>query len=309
MGRENPRVLVIGAGVNGCAVATYLFRGGVDLTVLARGQRYEELCREGIIIENPFNRKRTITKVPVIDLLTPEDNYDFILVIVRKNQTYDLLPLLAQNKSPSIVFMGNNLLGPGDFVEVLGKDRVMMGSVCAAGKREGSLIRAMVIKSVPIPFGEIDGRVTPRLEQLVEIFCQGGFKAKMTRDIVDTQLTHGVGVSIIAGLVLKHGGSVKSLAGAGEDLKLYVAARREGVKLIRAAGHQVIPKSESLLAFLPVFLQVLGMRLLLNSKFGMVGLEYHISQAPDEIQQMIHELGVLVAQSSLPLPAIRRVLA
>ncbi|NJD57799.1 MAG: ketopantoate reductase family protein, partial [Anaerolineae bacterium] len=115
------RVLVLGAGVNGSAIAAELYRGGVDVRLLARGKRYEELCNAGVVIENPFNHKRKITRVPVIDQLSPQDKYGYVLVVVRKHQELDLLPLLAQNASPNIVFMGNNLLGPEEFVKALGK--------------------------------------------------------------------------------------------------------------------------------------------------------------------------------------------
>jgi 2-dehydropantoate 2-reductase len=66
---ENAKILVIGAGVNGSAVITKLVGAGLDAKVLARGKRYNEIKNEGIIIEDPFNHKRTITKVPVIDHL------------------------------------------------------------------------------------------------------------------------------------------------------------------------------------------------------------------------------------------------
>jgi 2-dehydropantoate 2-reductase len=305
---EKSRILIIGAGVNGSAVASGLFTGGVDVTVLARGRRLEELQAEGIVIENPFNHKRTITRVPLIDHLAPEDIYDFILVIVRKNQALDLLPLLSQNHSPNIVFMGNNLVGPAEFINLLGRERVMMGAVYAAGKREGSLIRALVFKSAGSPFGEIDGSITPRLKRLASILHQGGFKVELSSNIVDAQMTHGVGVAIIAMLVLKHGGKIRQLARSSDDLKLFVAARREGQGLIRHLGHQVIPKSEALLVKFPSFIQVIAMRLLLNSKFGEVGLEYHVSQAPDEMHQMAMELRQLVDQAGIPVPAIRKVL-
>ncbi len=55
MNGEHSRILIIGAGVNGSAVASHLFRGGVDVTMLARGARFQELLSEGIVIENPFN--------------------------------------------------------------------------------------------------------------------------------------------------------------------------------------------------------------------------------------------------------------
>ena len=305
---DKPRILVIGAGVNGSAVASNLFTGGVNVTVLARGKRYDELSTEGIVIENPFNQKRTVTHVPVINALAPDDVYDYILVIVRKNQALELLPLLAQNQSPNIVFMGNNLLGPGEFIRVLGIERVMMGSVYAGGKRDGSLIRAMVIKSVNSPFGEIDGTITPRLMRLAEILHQGRLKVELSRNIVDTQMTHAVGVALIGMLLMKHAGKVRRMGAATDDLKLYVAARREGHRMMLALGHEIIPKTEYLLSFVPSFLQVLATRILLYSKLGEVGLEYHVSQAPDEMIQLAAELRIMVDQAGMPVPAVRKVL-
>jgi len=308
MTTDKPRILVIGAGVNGSAISANLFSGGVDVTILARGRRFEELQTEGVIIENPFNHKRVVTRVPVIDTLAKDDRYEFVLVIVRKNQVLELLPLLAQNQSANIVFMGNNLLGPQEFIKILDKERVMMGAVYAAGKRDGSLIRAIVFKSAAAPFGEIDGRITPRLRQLADIFRQGGFKVGLSHNIVDVQMTHGVGVAIIGQLAMKHGGKVSALAKSTDDLKLFVVARREGLKVQRALGHQILPKFEVAEAYIPEFLQVLGLRALLTSKFGEVGLEYHLSQAPDEIRQLVDELRELVKQAGIPVPGIQKVL-
>jgi 2-dehydropantoate 2-reductase len=307
MNVKDMRILVIGAGVNGSAIASALFNAGIAVTVLARGERYEQVRDEGIIIEDPFKNTRSVTRVPAINALDPQDCYDFILVIVRKNQAADLLPVLAQNKSPNIVFMGNNLTGPDAFVKILSKERVMMGSVYAAGKREGSLIRAIVIKSVAVPFGEIDGEITPRLKILVAIFQQAGFKAKPSAAIVDGQATHGVGVALIGTLVVKHGGDVKDLARSTDDLLLFVKARREAHQVLRATGRQV-DWSESVMGIVPSFVQVMGLRALLNSRLGEVGLAWHVSQAPDEIQQMAMELQALVDQAGLPVPSIRKIL-
>jgi 2-dehydropantoate 2-reductase len=305
---DKARILVIGAGVNGSAISAGLFNGAVDVTILARGKRFEELRTDGVVIENPFNQKRTITRVPVIDRLSPDESYDYVLVVVRKNQVASLLPLLAQNRSPNIVFMGNNLTGPGEFVKALGKERVMMAGVYAAGKRDGSLIRAIVIRSAASPMGEIDGSITPRLTRLAAIFRQAGFKVELTQDIVDFQMTHGVGVAIIAALAIKNEGDIRKLARSTNDLTLFAKARREGHRVIRALGHQVLPRTEVYLGYVPGFLQVIAMRILLNSKFGQVGLQYHISQAPDEMDQLVAELKELVNQAGIPVPAIRKVL-
>ena len=309
MSVEKAKILVIGAGVNGSICAAGLYSSGIDVTVLARGKRYEELRDEGIVIEDPFRHKRSVTRVPVIHRLDPHDLYDYVLVVVRKNQALDLLPVLAQNDSPNIVFMGNNLSGPAEFVRILGKERVMMGSVYGAGKRDGSLIRAITLKSVAAPFGEtFGGAITPRLQRLAAIFRQAGFRMELSKNIVDFQMTHGVGVALIGQLTMKHGGDVRALARSKEDLLLFAAGRSEAHRALRALGHQVIPWSERATGVIPRFLQVVGLRALLNSRLGEVGLAWHVSQAPDEMQQLAMELQALVDQAGIPAPAIRKVL-
>ncbi|MGA7722539.1 MAG: 2-dehydropantoate 2-reductase N-terminal domain-containing protein [Ignavibacteriaceae bacterium] len=143
METDKAKILVIGAGVNGSACTSVLHNSGIDVTILARGKRYDEILNEGIIIENPFKNTKAITKVKVINSLNPNDFYDYILVIIRKNQVTDLLPVLAANCSPIVVFMGNNLAGPVEYINALGKERVMMGFVNAGGKREGDVIKSI----------------------------------------------------------------------------------------------------------------------------------------------------------------------
>jgi len=48
------------------------------------------------------------SQVPVIDRLDPEDSYDYILVVIRKNQVPDLLPVLASTGLPMSFSMVNN---------------------------------------------------------------------------------------------------------------------------------------------------------------------------------------------------------
>jgi 2-dehydropantoate 2-reductase len=305
---DNARLLVVGAGVNGSVCAAGLFNAGIDVTVLARGKRYEELRDKGIVIEDPFKSRRTVAKVPVIDRLDPDDLYDYVLVVVRKNQVAELLPVLAKNRSPNIVFMGNNLSGPDEITRILGKHRVMMGAVFAAGKRDGSVIRAMTVRSIAVPFGEVDGTITPRLKRLAGIFRQAGFKVKASRNIVDFQTTHAAGVALIAMLAMKYGCDTRALARSEDDLKLFFDARREAHHVLRAIGHRITPWTEVLIGIVPRFLQVAGLRALLNSKLGEVGLGWHCSQAPDEMRQLAMELQTLVDQAGFPVPAIRKVL-
>ena len=302
-------MLIIGAGVNGSACAAALFEAGIDVTVLARGDRYAQVRDEGIVIENPLNNRRSVTKVPVIEHLEPNDLYDYVLVVVRKNQMADLLPVLAQNRSPNVVFMSNNILGPDEYVKALGKDRVMLGFVFAGGKRDGNVIRAFTIKSplLRVPFGEIDGKTTPRLERLAGLLRQAGFHIRISGNIVDFLTTHGAVVALLAQLLIKRGCDTTALAKANDDLRLLVDARREAFRVLRVLGCTITPWAEAVISMLPACLQIAGLRILLNSKFGKVGCS-HVSQAPDEMRELAMELWILVDKAGVPAPAIGKIL-
>jgi 2-dehydropantoate 2-reductase len=305
---DNARILVVGAGVNGSACASVLLNGGIDVTILARGKRYGDIQKEGIIIENPLNNKRFVTRVPVINKLAPEDIYDYILVVIRKNQVSELLPILADNRSPNIVFMGNNLAGPDEYTDALGKERVMMGFVFAGGRREDNIIKAIISRSIAVPFGEINGILTPRLNRLINIIRQGGFKAKASTCILDFLATHASGVPLFGKLTIKYGLDNRKLARSAEDMRILVNAMRESFQVLKSLGYKIVPKSQNIINFLPRFIIIAGIRALLSSKLGEVGLVYHVSQAPDEISYLAQELEVLVEKSGLSVPSIKKIL-
>jgi 2-dehydropantoate 2-reductase len=308
---DDARVLVIGAGVNGSVCGVALQNAGMDVTVLARGKRYEELRDAGIVIEDPFKNKRSVTKVPVINRLDPNDLYDYVLVVVRKNQVADLLPVLAQNRSPNIVFMTNNLSGPEELIRILGKDRVMMGFVFAGGKRDGDVIRAISGIGggwISTPFGEIDGRITPRLRRLIGILCKAGLSAKASTDISNYLATHAALVAPVAALIIKYGCNTYALGRSTADLRLLVDALRETLAVLRASGVKIIPPMVNMVRIIPRFVLVAAMRVLFCTRFAEVGAGWHCSQAPDEMRHLAMELQALVDQAGLPVPALRKVL-
>lgn len=306
---DKTKILVIGAGVNGSTCASVLHNNEIDVTILARGKHYDEILNEGIIIEDPLNHKRNVTKVKIINILNPDDFYDYILVIIRKNQVSELLPVLAQNRSQNIVFLGNNLAGADEYTNALGKDRIMLGFVFAGGRREGDVIKAIRLKSVATPFGEINGAITPRLTRLVSIMRRGGFKAKMSTCIIDFLMTHGIGVPLFAKLVLKYKFNIRALTRSTADLYLLVDAHRESLNVIQVLGYRIVPRSLYLIKILPRFILVAIYRALYSSKFGEVGGLYHVSQAPDEMNYLAQELKMLVEKSGLSSPAIRKMLS
>ena len=248
--------------------------------------------------------------MPVINRLDPQEVCDYILVIVRKNQVPDLLPVLAENRSPNVVFMLNNPSGPEEMTQALGRERVMLGFVFGAGRREGSVIHAIGGAGSSMgstPFGELDGSITPRLTRLVKLLRRADFSVGTSRNITDYLATHAAMVAPLAGFLIQRGydpASHKRFSNA--DLDLLVYAMHEVLDVLPAVGFHIIPANMVVLKIIPRFLWVAGLRAMLPSKFMEVGGMYHISQAPDEMRQLCMELMALIERFGLPVAALRK---
>lgn len=131
------RILVFGAGPLGSLMAARLHEAGQDVTLLARGQRLADLRTYGVVLEDAVSGEREVVPVPTIDRLAPNDRYDLIMVVMRKNQALAILPLLAANTAtPTVLFLMNNAAGAADLCAALGRERVLLGCP-AAGWRTG----------------------------------------------------------------------------------------------------------------------------------------------------------------------------
>lgn len=84
------RILVFGAGVLGCNLANNLFRAGKDVTLLARGSWAEEIRTNGLRIKNKFSPRLTVSRIPVVTELLPDDPYDVILwlSVIRRSTRF-----------------------------------------------------------------------------------------------------------------------------------------------------------------------------------------------------------------------------
>jgi 2-dehydropantoate 2-reductase len=76
-------ILVYGAGVIGSVYGARLPAAGHTVTVLARGERLEEIRADGLGVEDVRTGLRTGAHVATTAALAPEDAYDAIFVTVR----------------------------------------------------------------------------------------------------------------------------------------------------------------------------------------------------------------------------------
>ncbi|MCU0522468.1 MAG: alpha/beta hydrolase, partial [Anaerolineae bacterium] len=160
------RILVYGAGPLGSLFAAQLHVAGHNVVILARGQRLADIREHGVVVHNLVNDETLTAPVRTVEVLLPDDAYDLVLVIMRKNAALTILPILAANtRTPNVLFLMNNAAGPGALIEALGRERVLIGFPSSAGYRDGYTMHCLTgipEDKAPIPFGEIDGTITTR---------------------------------------------------------------------------------------------------------------------------------------------------
>ena len=189
------KILIFGAGAIGSIFAGKLAQAGVDVTVLARNERFDELTEYGLMLKNSISGKVSKSNVSVIKELDEDDIYDYIIVAVQYTQIDSILPILSKNKSDNIVFVVNNPLGYKKYIEAVGKERVMIGFPSAGGERKEGFVNYFIGTGISklfqsTTFGEISGEKTERLRNLVKTFKKAKFSPEICSDMDSWQKTH-----------------------------------------------------------------------------------------------------------------------
>jgi len=304
------KVLIIGAGVIGSFNAARLFRGGVDVKLLARGERLAALREHGVVLQDWRTGIRSITSVPLVERIGPSDQYDLAVVIVRHNHVASVLPLLAAaSHLPSVLFLGNNLAGSSDMAEALGGERVLTGMVNAGGFRDGVVVRYIFNRRLRLLFGEADGAIRARTRAIGEMFRGAGLPARAVTDPEAYQKTHAAGLPAFAGALYSAGGSVRLLARRPDLLHLFVAGYRDALRALRCDGTAIRPGMTRALLWAPEWPLRAGLRYFFDTELAVVGGQAHALAAVDEMRELAEELHVILQRTGVRSPANERAYA
>ena len=201
------RILVFGAGVLGCNLTRNLFRAGKDITLLARGAWAEEIKQNGLRIKDKFSPRVSVSRVPVVTELRPDDVYDVIFVVLRYTQLDSILDTLRANGTKNIVFVGHNVRAR-PLAASLPEKNVLFAFASSAGHRESDRVASIDLKKITI--GQLLG--APSNERLIEqIFDGTKYKIAYEPNMEDYLLCHAAFVLPAAFACYKTDGDLKKL--------------------------------------------------------------------------------------------------
>jgi 2-dehydropantoate 2-reductase len=304
----NMKTLIFGAGPLGSLYAYLLHKAGNDVTLLARGEHYDFLRENGLVLVNEFTKEKITEKVELADVLGEEDVYDLVIVLTRKNSLKNVFPVLSRNKNiPNFLFMGNNTLGFDEYLNHLPKEKVLFGFPGGGGSRIDHIVHYVDTdkpngKRFPIIIGEIDGQTRDRTTQIKNMFETSGVPVEIMDDIDGWLKYHVAMVNPIAGALLKCGDNYK-LAEDKETIRTYIRAVKEAGRVLKALGYKKrYPFKYNLFYWMPEVMLIKVLKQFFSSKFVEIAFMLHVNAAKDEMLELGNELKVLAKQTSIKTP-------
>lgn len=300
------RILIYGAGVIGSIFGGKLALAGHEITVLARGIRYEEIEKEGIALVHEKDQKTEQMPVRVIRELASDDAYDYILVTVQRTQVDEILKSLSRNCSRNIVFLVNTAGGYDQWAEAVGEEKLMIGFPAAGGERKEGKVFYFIGRGFQRVFqtttlGEYSGRKTERVKGLIRIFNQAKIPSVYCRDMDAWQKTHVALVTNIANALYGFECSNYKLGKSYNDVRQMVLGIKEGRKVLRKKG--IMPTPVKLVWLnLPSPLLTIIFSLFLRTRLAEITMARHCTHAIDEMVALQKEFDKLIAKSGLTTP-------
>lgn len=286
------KILIIGAGVLGSNLAHSLKKGN-DVTILARNKTYENLKNNGLVINHKFGKK-TVDHFNVINKLEENDIYDIIFVVVRFSSLESIMPIIENNKSKNIVFVGNNITAE-KYMNIQDKN-VLFAFFMAAGKKYDGYINSICLNKITI--GRVDGKDISN-DFIKSIFKETKIKVIIENKMNDYLKSHACAVLPLVFACYKVNGNLKLLKKDKEYSILIMDAIIEEYEVLRKLGYEILPKGEyddcvnkkDLCAFI--------YRFMFSNFIGKICISDHAMSAKEEFILLEKEFEKLKEKSKL----------
>lgn len=211
------RILIVGAGAVGGYFGARLARAGRDVTFLVRPARAQRLRESGLAVASPAGNDVVSPTVLTREQIT--DSYDVILLTVKAYGLAAALDDLGPAVGPETVIIPtlNGIAHIDQLQRRFGSERVF-GGVCviAAQLDADGTIRHLGMDP-SLRFGELDGPISPRAQEIGALFTVPGFDVTLSEAILTDLWEKWVFLSSAAATTCLLDGTIGEIAAAGGE--------------------------------------------------------------------------------------------
>lgn len=234
------RILVLGAGVLGCNVAIDLFKAGVDVTLLARGEWYQTIKEKGLQIKDKFSFRTKTYPITVINQLSETDVYDAIFVSLRYTQLDSIINELNNNKSKVIIFNGNNPTAT-EFASHFPDKHVLFSFAEVGGNRDKEKVNSFSLHKMTI--GGLSK--SEKDQKLIrKIFGNTKINTVYEPNMGDYLICHAAFVVPVCFACYHTDGNLKKIKNDKKYINRIINANIECYRAVEKLGHKILPESD-----------------------------------------------------------------
>lgn len=297
------RILIFGAGVVGSNLAHIFCKAGKDVTILARGERYSFLKENGLVIRHKFAGKKT-DRLKVVDRLGKDDRYDVVFVCVQSTQIESVFPILAENVSETMVFVGNNMDAKG-VQKALPQKHVLFAFLNAAGERKGQIVTGIS------PSGMTIGRTDGRDEDdafIRSLFAGVRAKLSVNNGMDDWLKAHAAFIMPIVLACYHTGMQLKELKYEESYMGLMADATKETYVALMALGYHVPEEKVDYVSVKKRKCIGFYKKLSRFPSHADIAVAAHARNAKAEMSHILAEICRLIVRSGIAMPAMEELL-
>lgn len=304
------KILVFGAGIIGSVYGARLFEAKHDVTLLARGSRYNNLKTNGLTFKNCISGKQIKLNVPLVTSLKENDFYDLIIVTVRLDQLDEVISVLEKNNAcNNVMFMMNIPEAITSISNELTSKNIIFGFPGIGGTYKNNVIEYIDIKQQKTTIGTLTGTDSILINDIRIAFESGNFDVAICNDMQSWLKTHAVFISCISAAIFKEHGSPIQLAKRRRRVKIMVQGIREGFSALKVLGLKILPANLNILFMkMPRWFAVWYWRKALRSKTGTLAIAPHANAAKDEMRLIAKTVLNIVHSSPLATPILDKLL-
>ena len=190
-------VVIMGSGAVGGYFGGVLANEGEQVTFIARGDHLKKIKENGLSVDSHwgnFNVNVTATDNP-----SNTPTADLIFYSPKLYSNFETLPLISPviGAKTSILTIQNGISSGEIISEQFGKEKVLQGATYIESSVAGPGRISQTGPVAKIEFGEEDGSITKRVEELFQFLKRPGIQVEISKDIKKTLWTKLVFVGSI----------------------------------------------------------------------------------------------------------------
>src|SRR6202022_4093644 len=179
---DSMRIAVVGAGGVGGGFGAALAKAGADVTFIARGAHLAAMKSEGLKVQSPRGDAHLVPTQATDDPATI-GKVDIVLFCVKlwdvESAGAHITPLVGPGTA--VIPLQNGIDAADRLIPILGREAVMGG----VAQISASIVKPGVIVQVGtfmrMIFGELDGKITKRGQDLLALCQKAGFDVPLTQ--------------------------------------------------------------------------------------------------------------------------------